>query len=321
MLVYRSLEQARGRFGPSALSIGNFDGVHLGHQALFSKVRELARARDWKASVLTFDPHPTRVVAPHRAPKLLSTVEQRCQWMREAGIEQVLILPFDEELASKTPEDFVEHVLVEALDVKAVFVGSNFRFGHRHAGDAALLDRVGARHGFAAGGMQTVNWRGHLISSSEIRRLVQHGSVLKAARMLGRCYTLEGDVVRGHGIGSRQTVPTLNLSTAAEVLPADGVYVTGTECVETGRRWRSISNIGRRPTFQGDALSIETYLLDPLDSETPERIRVLFAHRLREERRFDSPELLKLQIMRDVSRAQAWHRRYCRIAPARYTGN
>lgn len=321
MRIYRSLDEALHSFGPCALSIGNFDGVHIGHQALFARVREVANSRGLRSAVLTFSPHPTQVVAPHRAPKLLSTVEQRCEWMRQSGIDQVLILPFNQTLASKTPEDFVQHILVDALQVKAAFIGTNFRFGHKQAGDAALLEQLGARFGFEASGVDTVNWRGHLISSSEIRRLIQTGSVMKAARMLGRCYTLEGNVVRGHGIGSKQTVPTLNLATKAEVLPAEGVYVTHTECLATARRWRSISNIGSRPTFDGDALSIETYLLDPLDTETPQDIRVSFAHRLREERRFDTPELLKLQIFRDVSRALAWHRRYSRIAPARYTGN
>lgn len=321
MRVYRSLEEARNSFGPCALSIGNFDGVHVGHQALFAKVREVAAVRGLRSAVLTFSPHPTQVVAPHRAPKLLSTIEQRCQWIRQAGIDQVLILPFDRTLASKTPEDFVQHILVEALQVKAAFIGDNFRFGHKQAGDAALLEQLGARYGFEASGVGTVNWRGHLISSSEIRRLIQSGSVMKAARMLGRCYALEGNVVRGHGIGSKQTVPTLNLSTQAEVLPAQGVYVTETECLTSARRWRSISNIGFRPTFDGDALSIETYLLDPLADPVPESIRVSFAHRLREERRFETPELLKLQIFRDVSRALAWHRRYSVLSPARYTGN
>ncbi|MBL8222718.1 MAG: bifunctional riboflavin kinase/FAD synthetase [Bryobacterales bacterium] len=321
MRVYRSLDEARNSFGPCALSIGNFDGVHVGHQALFAKVREVASARGLRSAVLTFSPHPTQVVAPHRAPKLLSTVEQRCQWIRQAGIDHVLILPFDQSLASKTPAEFVQHILVEALQVKAAFIGDNFRFGHKQAGDAALLEQLGAQYGFEASGVGTVNWRGHLISSSEIRRLIQSGSVMKAARMLGRCYALEGNVVRGHGIGSKQTVPTLNLSTQAEVLPAQGVYVTETECLTSARRWRSISNIGFRPTFDGDALSIETYLLDPLADPVPETIRVSFAHRLREERRFETSELLKLQIFRDVSRALAWHRRYSVLSPARYTGN
>jgi riboflavin kinase/FMN adenylyltransferase len=182
-----------------------------------------------------------------------------------------------------------------------------------------LLERLGPLLGFEASGVKPVRWRSHLISSSEIRGLLTAGLVMKAARMLGRCYSIEGEVVRGHGIGSKQTVPTLNLATHAEVLPAQGVYVTRTECIDSDRAWQSISNIGFRPTFAGDGLSIETYLLDPLAGETPSRIRVSFAHRLREERRFDTPELLKLQILRDVRRAQAWHRRYSRIASARYT--
>lgn len=319
MHIYRSVEEARGRFGPCALSIGNFDGVHRGHQALFAKVREAASAQGWRPSALTFSPHPTRVVAPHRAPKLLSTVEQRCEWMRQAGMEQVLVMPFDKDVAALTPEEFVKGILVDALGVKAAFIGANFHFGHKQAGNAAVLAELGLRYGFDATGVAPVTWRGHVISSSEIRRCIESGAVARAARLMGRCYALEGDVVRGHGVGSKHTVPTLNLATNAEVLPRRGVYVTATAGLDCGRVWRSISNIGYRPTFEGDALSIETYLLDPMEAPAPARIRVSFAHRVREEHRFDTPELLKAQILKDVSRALAWHRRYSRIPSARYT--
>ena len=318
MRIYRSLEEATGNFGPCALSIGNFDGVHLGHQALLARVGAAAAEKGLRPSALTFSPHPTSVVAPHRCPRLLSTVEERCRWMEQAGIEQVLILPFDKALAELTPEEFVRRILVEALDVKAAFIGENFRFGHKQSGDAALLERLGQTYGFQASGVGAVAWRGELVSSSGIRRLLEGGKVMKAARMLGRCHALSGSVIRGHGVGSRQTVPTLNLSTTSEVLPARGVYVTHTTEPATKRQWRSISNIGFRPTFSGDSLSIETYLLDPLENETPEAIRVSFAHRLRDERRFESAEELKSQILHDVAQASEWHRRYGRL-PARYT--
>ncbi len=306
--IFRSLEEARSRFGPSALTIGNFDGVHVGHVRILRRVCDAAREKGWTPSVLTFDPHPTKVVAPGRSPRLMTTPEQRCLLMEQEGIRQVLILPFTPEVAQLKPEQFAADVLVQALDVKAVLVGENFRFGHKHAGDTRLLRELGAKLGFLVEVVPGVTIRRAMVSSSEIRRLIESGNVSRACRLLGRPFGVEGEVVRGHGVGGKQTVPTLNLSTQAEVLPARGVYVTKTENFE-GARWPSITNVGYRPTFGGSELSIETFLLAPLDGPSPKRIRVEFLRRLREEKKFDSAELLKAQILRDVGRAQTYFRR------------
>jgi riboflavin kinase/FMN adenylyltransferase len=308
--VFRSLDEAAGKFGPCALTIGNFDGVHAGHRGILRRVREIAEKNQWKPSVLTFDPHPAKVVAPERAPRLMTAPEQRAAFMKEEGIEQVLILPFTAELARLTAEEFVEQVLVQKLGARAVVVGENFRFGHKKAGDTRLLESMGKKLGFTTEVVQAVSWRGSRVSSSALRQLVEGGAVARAGRVLNRPYTLEGEVVHGHGIGAKKTVPTLNLSTQSEVLPKKGVYVTRTIDLENGRTWKSVTNIGNRPTFgDGDALSIETFLLDPLSGDTPHRIAVEFHWRLRDERKFDTPEALKAQIMRDVARAQAWFRR------------
>ena len=306
--IFRSLEEARPSFGPSSLTIGNFDGVHAGHARILRRVCEVARENGWKPSVLTFDPHPTRIVAPSRSPRLMTTTEQRCRLMEQEGIRQVLILPFTREVAQLTPEQFVRDVLVEALDAKAVMVGENFRFGHKHAGDTRLLRDLGAQLGFLVEVVPGLTLRRAMVSSSEIRRLVETGDVSRAGRLLERPFALEGDVVRGHGVGAKQTVPTLNLSTQAEVLPATGVYITKTQELD-GRRWPSVTNVGYRPTFGGSELSIETFLLAPLEGPAPQRIRVEFLRRLREEKKFESPEQLKAQILRDVGRAQAYFRR------------
>jgi riboflavin kinase/FMN adenylyltransferase len=300
-------------FGPSALTIGNFDGVHAGHRAILRRVVALARERGWKPSVLTFDPHPARIVAPERAPRLLTTPEERVRLMREAGIEQVLILPFTRELAGFSPERFVREIVVERLEARAVLVGDNFRFGHEHAGDTRLLAELGRRYGFLVEAVPAVRMRGRVVSSSEVRGLIEAGNVSLAARLLGRPYALAGEVVSGQGIGSKQTVPTLNLAPAAEVLPARGVYITRTTDAETGRRWNSVTNIGTRPTFGGDSVTVETFLLDPLDGESPRAIRVEFLRRLREERRFEDAAALKRQILRDVGRAQTYFGRVLRI--------
>ena len=308
--IFRSLEEAKPVFGPSALTIGNFDGVHAGHRRILRRVSELARQHRWNPSVLTFDPHPAKIVAPARAPRLMTTPEQRCRFMEQEGIRQVLILPFTEALARMSPEEFVRQILVDALGAKAVLVGENFRFGRGQAGDVRLLRELGRELNFLTEVIPAVTLRHSLVSSSEIRRLVDAGDVSRAGRLLGRPFALEGDVVHGHGIGARQTVPTLNLATAAEVLPAVGVYVTRTQDIDgsNGRSWPSVTNVGYRPTFGGTELSIETFLLATLEG-APRRIRVEFLRRLRDEKKFDSPEKLKTQILADVRRAQAYFRR------------
>jgi riboflavin kinase/FMN adenylyltransferase len=293
----------------SVLTIGNFDGVHAGHRQLLRRVVELGREHNLKPAVLTFDPHPTRVVAPHRAPRLLTTIEERVALIREQGVEEVVVLPFTTEVAQLSPEKFVEQIVVGRLHARIVMVGDNFRFGHKQAGNIGTLTELGQRFGFQTHVVDAVRRRGRVVSSSEIRRLIEDGDVAMAGRLLERPYDLTGDVVSGHGIGSKQTVPTLNLQTPAEVIPKNGVYITRTRDAETGDRWNSITNVGTRPTFDGDSLSIETFLLSSFDGLTPGRISVEFLRRVREERKFDSPEALKQQILRDVGRAQAFFRR------------
>jgi len=292
MRIFRSLEEARG-FGPCALTIGNFDGVHAGHRRILRRVAAVARRYGWRPAALTFDPHPAIVVAPERAPRLLTTPLERCALMGEEGIEQVLILPFTRELSRLSPEEFARGILRERLDARAVLVGENFRFGYRHAGDTGLLEQLGRRLGFSTEALPAVSLRGRVVSSSTIRRLIEAGSVSAAARLLERPYRLEGEVVAGRGVGGRQTVPTLNLA------PCD-------------RSWPSVTNVGHRPTFGGGDLSVETHLLEPPGGAAPRTIRVEFLRRLREERRFPNPAALREQILRDAERARTYFRRLAR---------
>lgn len=310
MKIYRSLAEVPSDFGPSALTIGNFDGVHYGHRKILRRLVALAEEHGWKPSVLTFDPHPTCVVRPDRAPRLLTTPERRAELMREEAIEQVLILPFTREVAALTPQEFVDQILVARLAVRAVLVGENFRFGNRQTGNVVQLADFGRRLGFETETIPTVICRGRVVSSSGIREAILAGRVALAGRLLQHPYGLDGDVVKGHGVGARQTVPTLNLATRAEVVPARGVYLTRTADLDSSRAWNSISNVGYRPTFgASDVLSIETFLLDPFDDPTPRRIRVDFLCRVRDERQFESPEALKAQILRDVRCARSYFRR------------
>jgi riboflavin kinase/FMN adenylyltransferase len=307
--VFRSLDEARGQFNPCALAIGNFDGVHLGHQALLAETKRQASGKGLTPAVLTFHPHPTVVVAPERTPELICNLEQRLDLLSAAGITQILVLPFTVEVAHLSPRDFVWQILCNDLKTQVVVVGESFRFGHKQAGTAQTLSTLAAEFGFVSQFVQPVAYRGEIISSSAIRRYLSEGNVSRAARLLGRCFSIQGLVVSGHGVGSKQTVPTLNLHPPAGQIVPRGVYVTETLEPSTNRRWESITNCGFRPTFDGHELTIETFLLTPLEGEPPSHIEVQFRRFIRPERQFPNPDALKAQILRDVFRAQAYWRR------------
>ena len=317
MKVYWNLEDIPADFGPSAVAVGNFDGVHTGHQQILRRCTQLAADLWLKPTVLTFHPHPRKLLAPGMAPPSLEPIERRLERMSDEGITQVLVLPFNEELAALSASEFVRRVLVGKLLAKAVLVGDNFRFGNRASGDVGLLKDLSAKLGYEVEITESVTTRGRVVSSTAIRELLAAGRAALANRLLGYEFCLEGNVVSGQGIGHKQTVPTLNLDVkplieGESVIPAAGVYVTQTQDLNDGRSWPSITNIGYRPTFGGSDLSIETYLLEALSGESPGKIRVDFRAWIREERKFENPEKLKAQILRDVGRAQAYWRRRTR---------
>jgi riboflavin kinase/FMN adenylyltransferase len=313
MKAFRSLTEVPADFGPSVLAIGNFDGVHAGHRMILRRVAAIARERGLTPAVLTFDPHPARVLAPERAPKLISTIAQRLRRMENEGVEAAMLLAFSRELARLSPEEFAREVLVEKLHARVVIIGEDFRFGYKQAGNLGTMRSLGEHLGFEVESAGTIQRRGARISSTAVRKLVEAGEVSKACRMLGGPFALEGGVVKGQGVGRKQTVPTLNLAPENELLPPVGVYVTETRDEGAGRRWKSITNVGYRPTFEGQGLTVETFLLDPFEGETPERIEVSFLRFVREERKFESPELLRAQIMRDVAVANRVHGRLGRL--------
>jgi len=293
----------------STLAIGNFDGIHLGHQAILRAT--IARARENKAmaTVLTFDPLPQKVLRPESAPLRVSTNEQRLNCFAAIGMDAAVVLPFTHDLAKLSPQEFVDQILVRDLQVRAVFVGENFRFGHKQSGDARLLLRLGAERGFEVQVIPHIVHKGEIVSSTIIRREIASGDVAHAGRLLGRPFVLTGKVVPGTGTGRRFTFPTLNLAPEQELLPARGVYVTRTRIEGESRIRRSVTNIGVRPTFNGSALSVETHLLEPLDEITPGRIEVHFWKRLREEKKFTGPEELRAQIAKDIAAANKFFTR------------
>lgn len=307
----------RGR----ALAIGNFDGVHRGHQALLGEVIRYAGEHDLEPAVLTFEPHPTAVVAPDRVPRQICGCEERLGLLRAAGIAHVEVLPFTPSVAKLSPEEFVESIVVGTLRAKAVFVGENFRFGNKKAGNCETLEQLGRKYDYFAHCLRPVVYRGEVVSSTSVRRYVETARIGRANRLLGRPFSLSGPVVSGEGIGSKQTVPTLNLRPSpGQVLPP-GVYVTRTRELSGSRWWQSITNVGRRPTFGGEDFTVETYLLSAFEPPSPERIAVDFLHYIRSERQFPGPAELRSQIMRDVGVAKKYWRRverWCNPCPSVY---
>lgn len=287
----------------SVLAIGNFDGIHLGHQEILRSAVARAQAIGAVSTALTFDPSPRKVLRPDSAPLRLSTNAQRMDWFNALGLEAAVILPFTLELARLSPEEFVEQILVRDLHIKTVLVGEDFHFGHKQAGNVKLLKELGTKNGFEVVIIPPVQYRGEIVSSTIIRREVAEGDVSHAGRLLGRPFALTGEVVSGTGTGRKFTFPTLNLAAEQELLPARGVYITRTFFDSETCSRRSVTNIGVRPTFNGSALSVETHLLDFQGTNTPNRIEVRFWKRLREEKKFTGPDELRTQIARDIATA------------------
>jgi riboflavin kinase / FMN adenylyltransferase len=311
LAILRSPEEWLARFGgdgrPSAVTIGNFDGVHLGHQQILRGVHERARAGDLMAAVLTFYPHPARVLRPDCAPSLLATLPQRLAAFDSAQMDAALILQFDATLASMPAEDFVKKFLMDTMRARFVLIGGNFRFGHRQAGDVALLEEMGRRSNFQVQVVPPVVMDGAVVSSTAIRDALRDGRVEDAARLLGRPFTLAGEIRTGTGMGRKLVVPTLNLSTEQETLPKNGVYAT--ETIVADRTYRSATNIGMRPTFDGRQLAIESHLFDFSENLTSGSMEVRFCARLREEKKFSSPDALRAQILKDVQQAKRFFAR------------
>ena len=297
----------------SVIAIGNYDGIHLGHQRVLAFTMTRAKDSGAVSTALTFEPPPLKVLRPESAPLRISTNQQRLEWFSALGIEAAVVLPFTPELAALSPEDFVDEILVRQLQVRAVVVGDNFRFGHRQAGDVKFLRDLGMRYGFEVVVHTPVALDGEIVSSTLIRKQISDGDVTHAARLLGRPFALTGEVIPGSGSGRKFLFPTLNLKPDQELLPARGVYITRTVLEGETSSHRSVTNIGMRPTFNGSALTIETHLLDYSGNFTPRHIEVRFWKRLREEKKFASPGDLRLQIARDISTANKFFARLRRL--------
>jgi len=307
LIVFHSAEEWKERFGAArrtALSVGNFDGLHLGHQKILQSVREHARAKSQKAAVITFDPHPLRLLRPDRAPRLIQTLAQRLAGFERMGLDAALILRFDRGLSLVSAEDFIERFLVECMCVGTIMVGANFCFGHRGAGNVRLLEEFGKTHGFTVEIIPPVEIQGQVVSSTAIRNAVESGNVADATELLGRPFSLTGEIRTGAGRGRTILFPTLNLVPEEELLPKLGVYAT--ECVLNGNNYLSVTNVGTRPTFDGQSVTVESHLFGFAEQVMSGPMEVRFHIRLRDEQKFSGPDQLRTQIARDIEAAREY---------------
>jgi riboflavin kinase / FMN adenylyltransferase len=315
MQVFYKLEDIPAEFGPSLVSVGNFDGVHRAHAHVLGEIVQRARASGAKAVAVTFEPHPGRILRPDSGLKLLTPVPEKLRLLEATGIDAVVMLPFGRDLSLMTPRQFAERILKKRLRAREVHEGYNFHFGHKAAGDVKLLAQFGREMGFEVKVYPEQKRRGEPVSSSHIRKLIADGRVSRARHLLARAFCILGVPGRGRGYGSKYTVPTINLARYEELVPKDGVYITWTRV--GAERFDSVTNVGNRPTFGADSFAIETHLLNfhPIELTPESEVEICFLDRLRDEIKFPSVEALREQIARDVEKA----RRYFHLLRLRVT--
>lgn len=308
MRVFHSLAEVPPDFGPSVVAIGNFDGVHRGHQWIIEQVRARAEALSARSIAVTFDPHPARVLRPELAPRLITPLSLRLELLAKTGLDATLVMPFTEDFSRLSAYDFASELLRNGLRAVEVHEGDNFRFGHQAQAGMPELIELGRELGFTVVVHPVRMVRGMPVSSSQVRDRIAAGDMAGARALLGRVFAVRSTPAKGRGIGTRLTVPTVNLAPYSELLPANGVYVTrlqiGDQCFD------AVTNAGNRPTFGEDSFAVESHILNfrPLDSAADTPLELSFLQRIRAEQRFPSPDALKAQILRDVAHAQRYFR-------------
>ncbi|MCJ7596653.1 MAG: bifunctional riboflavin kinase/FAD synthetase [Desulfobacterales bacterium] len=285
------------------LTIGNFDGVHRGHLDLFEKVKERAKAIGGQSAVMTFEPHPIKVVKPGNGPPLITLTDQKLELIWKAGVEVLICIPFTLEFAAVSAQDFVKDILVDKIGIREIVVGYDYTFGHNREGNIPLLQRMGDTLGFTVHIVGPVQIGDTLVSSTSIRKLVQEGHLQEAKRLLGRDYQIQGTVIRGQNRGARLLgFPTANLELVDELFPKAGVYAV-TVVIE-GKSHKGVTNIGYNPTFGHNLLTVETHVLDFSEDLLGKSIKVNFVERLRDERHFENIKALSEQIRQDIQLAR-----------------
>lgn len=309
MKIFRSIGEWPAQAPRTVAAIGNFDGVHRGHQVIIRRVLERARTLDAQAIAVTFDPHPAALLHPDRAPKLITPMPERLRLLEQTGLDATLVIPFTHEFSRQSAREFAAHVLDGALQVAEVHEGDTFRFGHEATAGIAELKTLGKELGFGVVSHGALTVRGVTVSSSEVRRRIGAGQLSMARALLGRPFAILSTPVHGRGMGAKLTTPTINLAPYSELLPPDGVYATRVRIGDgpDAPLCNAVTNAGMRPTFDGAGFAVESHLLDgppPVELTESTPIEVCFLARLRDEQRFPSAEALKEQIGRDVERAR-----------------
>lgn len=306
MKVFHHLEEVPAGFGPSIVSVGNFDGVHCAHGKVLGEM--VRRAKEMKAAsvAVTFEPHPTRILRPDVAPKLITPLREKVRLLRDAGLDALLILPFSRDLSLTPADDFAAEILSSRLRAKEVHEGFNFRFGHRAEGNVEKLKGFGRELGFEVVVYQEMQLRGQSVSSTTIRKLIEAGDVVRARHLLGRVFGIQSTPGRGRGLGHKYTVPTINLARYDELVPGNGVYVTRARVGE--HTFDSVTNIGNRPTFGEESFAIETHLLNfhPIEVAAETEVELTFLKYLRPEMKWPDVDALRNQIAKDVHRARRY---------------
>jgi riboflavin kinase/FMN adenylyltransferase len=315
MLTFHKLDDIPRDFGPALVSVGNFDGVHRAHRSVLDEIVQRAKAENAQSVVVTFEPHPARILRPDHNLKLLTPLPEKLRLLEATGVDAVLLLPFSRDLSLMTPHQFAHEILKKRLHAREVHEGYNFHFGHKAAGDIQMLRELGREKdmGFEVHAYDEMRLRGEQVSSSHIRKLLAEGRVSRTRHLLGRPFSILSTAGRGRGYGAKYTVPTINLAHYEELVPKDGVYITRTrigggpksECFD------SVTNVGNRPTFGADSFAIETHLLNfhPIELSAETEVEIHFLDRMRDEIKFPSVEALKEQIGKDVRKAQKYLRR------------
>ncbi|HTZ90560.1 MAG TPA: riboflavin biosynthesis protein RibF [Alloacidobacterium sp.] len=310
MQVFRALDQLPAGYGPTVIAIGNFDGVHCGHRWIIENARTRARELNARCIAVTFDPHPVRVLRPEIAPRLITPMPERLRLLAETGLDATVVLPFTAEFSHTPAEVFVRNVLHQGLRAVEVHEGDSFRFGYQAQAGITQLIELGRQYGFTVVAHHTRTVRGLPVSSSQIRQRIAAGDMTAARALLGRPFSILSTPARGRGIGSQETVPTINLAPYTELLPAHGVYITRMKIGDgTGApAFDAVTNAGIRPTFGQASFAVESHLLDfhpvALSDDTP--LELTFLKRIRAEKRFPTPGALKAQILRDVAYAMRY---------------
>ncbi|NJD56965.1 MAG: bifunctional riboflavin kinase/FAD synthetase [Nitrospirae bacterium] len=302
MLLITDLGKINERFTNSVVTLGNFDGLHLGHQELVRMVIRRAREINGKSMVVTFRPHPLKVLAPEKCPPLISIYEEKIQLFEKLGIDVLVKIPFSLRFAEMTPRQFVKEILCDTLGARDIFVGYNYRFGKGREGTTRTLKQMGEEFGFTVHEVDQISLNGEVISSTKIRQLLTGGDVEHAARLLGRPYAITGIVIRGDSRGKTLGFPTANIASKHSIIPADGVYAV--KLFVRDRCLDGIVNIGVRPTFDTHSLAIEAHVFDFNEDLYGEEITLFFIRKIREEKKFATAEALIDQITKDISAAK-----------------